>query len=117
MVWPFLTLYLRQRLTVPLTGITALLTVNAVAGLVTTTIAGLVVDRFGRKGAMVIGLLGFGLVMLGMIPAASLAAWAALMAFNGGIRPNLSGGRGCDGRRSDRARPAGLRLCPAAHDR
>ncbi len=75
MVWPFLTLYLRQRLTVPLTGITALLTVNAVAGLV--------VDRFGRKGAMVIGLLGSGLVMLGMIPAASLAVWAALMAFMG----------------------------------
>jgi len=54
---------------------------------VTTAIAGLVVDRFGRKGAMVIGLLGSGLVMLGMIPAASLAAWAALMALMGGLGP------------------------------
>jgi MFS family permease len=87
MVWPFLTLYLRQRLATPLTQITMLLTLNAVTGLVTTAIAGLVVDRFGRKGAMVIGLLGSGLVMLGMIPAASLLAWAALMAFMGGFGP------------------------------
>jgi len=79
MVWPFLTLYLRQRLATPLTQITMLLTLNAVTGLV--------VDRFGRKGAMVIGLLGSGLVMLGMIPAASLLAWAALMAFMGGFGP------------------------------
>lgn len=87
MVWPFLTLYLRQRLATPLTQITLLLTLNAVTGLVTAAIAGLVVDRFGRKGAMVVGLLGSGLAMLGMIPAASLLAWAALMALMGGFGP------------------------------
>ncbi len=87
MVWPFLTLYLRQRLAAPLTLITSLLTLNAAMGLATTAIAGLVVDRFGRKGAMVVGLLGGGLAMLGMIPATSLLAWAVLMAFMGGFGP------------------------------
>lgn len=87
MVWPFLTLYLRQRLAAPLTLITSLLTLNAAVGLATTAIAGLVVDRFGRKGAMVVGLLGGGLTMLGMIPATSLLAWAMLMAFMGGFGP------------------------------
>ncbi|HXF69244.1 MAG TPA: MFS transporter [Thermoflexus sp.] len=87
MVWPFLTLYLRQRFPVSLTLIASLLTLNAVAGLATTAVAGLVVDRFGRKGAMVAGLVGSGLVLLGMIPATSLLAWAALMAFMGGFGP------------------------------
>ncbi len=87
MVWPFLTLYLRQRFPISLTLIASLLTLNAVAGLATTAVAGLVVDRFGRKGAMVAGLVGSGLVLLGMIPATSLLAWAALMAFMGGFGP------------------------------
>ncbi len=87
MVWPFLTLYLRQRLAAPLTLITALLTLNAAMGLVTTMAAGWVVDRFGRKGTMGVGLLGAGLAMLGMIPATSLLVWAALMATMGGFGP------------------------------
>lgn len=50
MVWPFLSLYLRQRLPVPLTLITLLLSWNAAVGRVTTAVAGVVVDRFGSGG-------------------------------------------------------------------
>jgi len=87
MVWPFLTLYLRQRIEAPLALIASLLTLNAAVGLATTAIAGLVVDRFGRKGPMGVGLLGSGLALLGMIPASSLPAWAVWMALLGGFGP------------------------------
>ena len=63
MVWPFLTIYLRQRLDVPLTTIALLLTLNTLAGLASTSLTGPAVDRFGRKGAMVISL-GAGCVFM-----------------------------------------------------
>ena len=56
MVWPFLTIYLRQRLDIPLTTVALLLTLNSAVSIVSTSVAGPVVDRFGRKGAMVLGL-------------------------------------------------------------
>ena len=87
MVWPFLTIYLRQRLDVPLTTIALLLTLNSLAGLVSTSVAGPAVDRFGRKGAMVISL-GAGCVfMLALARVDSLASAAALMLFKGATDP------------------------------
>ena len=83
MVWPFLTIYLRQRLDVPLTTIALLLTLNAVAGLASTSLTGPAVDRFGRKGAMVISL-GAGCVfMLALARVDSLGSAAVLMLFKG----------------------------------
>lgn len=87
MVWPFLSLYLRQRLPVPLTLITLLLSWNGAVGLVTTAVAGGVVDRFGRKRAMVLSLLGSGLSMLTMIPTGSLGLWFLLRRAMGGFGP------------------------------
>lgn len=89
MVWPFLTIYLRQRLGIPLTTVTLLLTVNAVAGLVASSIAGPVVDRFGRKGVMVLGLAVGGVTLLAMSAASTLEWWAILMAINGAFSPLL----------------------------
>jgi MFS family permease len=89
MVWPFLTIYLRQRLGIPLTTVTLLLTVNAVAGLVASSIAGPVVDRFGRKGVMVLGLAVGGATLLAMSAASTLEWWAILMAINGAFSPLL----------------------------
>ena len=87
MVWPFLTIYLRQRLDVPLTTIALLLTANALAGLASTSIAGPAVDRFGRKGAMVISL-GVGcLFMLALGRVDTLAGAVALMVFKGMTDP------------------------------
>jgi MFS family permease len=87
MVWPFLTIYLRQRLDVPLTTIALLLTANALAGLASTSIAGPAVDRFGRKGAMVLSL-GVGcLFMLALGRVDTLAGAVALMVFKGMTDP------------------------------
>ena len=56
MVWPFLTIYLRRELNVSLTTVTLILTLNSVAGLASMSVAGPAVDRFGRKGAMLVSL-------------------------------------------------------------
>lgn len=87
MVWPFLTVYMRQHLDVPLTSITLLFTLNSMTGLIATSIAGPAVDRFGRKFAMALSLAGNGAVYFGMIAAHNLPAWAAVMASLGVIWP------------------------------
>lgn len=87
MVWPFVTIFIRQRLNLPLGQTALLLTVNAAFGVAATGIAGPVVDRFGRKGAMVMSLLGGVLVMVGMSQANSYGVWAVLMGLNGMFQP------------------------------
>ena len=79
MVWPFLTVYMRQRLDAPLTVITFLFTLNSVAGVVATSIAGPAVDRFGRKPAMGLSLAGSCAVYLAMSKVDTLPSWAVLI--------------------------------------
>jgi len=87
MIWPFLTIYMRQRLDIPLTTVTLLLTLNSAAGLMTTFVAGPAVDRFGRRGAMFLSLAMGSVVMLAMSMAGTLQLWAALMAMDGAFGP------------------------------
>lgn len=87
MVWPFLTIYMRQRLNVPLTTVALLLTLNSVVGLATTTIAGPLVDRFGRKGAMILSLAVGSLTFVGMSAAGTLGLWSLLMIVSGAFSP------------------------------
>jgi len=87
MIWPFLTIYMRQRLDIPLTTVTLLFTLNAAAGLATTTVAGPAVDRFGRKGVMVLSLAANGATLLAMSMADTLQLWVILMAINGALSP------------------------------
>jgi MFS family permease len=87
MVWPFLTIYLRERLDVPLTTVALMLTANSLAGLVSGSVAGPVVDRFGRKGAMVLSLMVSSVVMLGMSRADNLTEFLALMLLAGAFQP------------------------------
>jgi MFS family permease len=87
MVWPFLTVYMRQHLDVPLTSIMLLFTLNSLTGLIAASIAGPAVDRFGRKIAMALSLAGSCAVYLAMIDANTLAAWAVVMASLGVIWP------------------------------
>lgn len=87
MVWPFLTVYMRQHLDVPLTSITLLFTLNSAAGLIATSIAGPAVDRFGRKIAMTLSLAGSCAVYGAMNLAHTLPAWALLMTALGVIWP------------------------------
>lgn len=87
MVWPFLTIYMRRQLDVPLTSVTLLLTANSVAGLVATSFVGPAVDRFGRKTAMILGMAVNGATFLFMSRADSMGMWLALMIINGIFSP------------------------------
>ncbi len=87
MVWPFLTIYLSKRLALPLFSIATLFTVNAIADLAFSFIAGPIVDRTGRKRVMVISLVVNGLGNLAMSQADSLGMFAILMAVNGAANP------------------------------
>ncbi len=87
MVWPFLTIYMRQRLDVSLTTVGLLLAINSVARLVTTFVAGPVVDRLGRKGVMVVSLSASALVYAAMGWVSDIPAWVLLMIANGGLAP------------------------------
>lgn len=87
MIWPFLMIYATERLQQPLSVVTVLMTINAVAGLVFSFIAGPVTDRFGRKWVMVISLMVNGLAYLLMIRAETLPAFAILMAVSGAFNP------------------------------
>ena len=49
MIWPFLMIYVRQRVNLPLTEIASLMTINASAAIVAAFIAGPITDKVGRK--------------------------------------------------------------------
>jgi len=87
MIWPFLTIYMKERFDLPLTSVALVLTMNSMIGLVSSFIAGAVVDRVGRKGAMVASLAVTSLTMLGLSLANTLPIWVALMAVNGAFAP------------------------------
>ena len=85
MVWPFLTIYIRQRLSVPLTAVTLLFTLNSLTGLASTSLAGPIVDRFGRKGVMVVGLVASSVAQVMMSIAGTLPLWGIVMAVSGAV--------------------------------
>lgn len=87
LVWPFLTLYLRRRLDIPLTTVGFLFAINSAVGLFSQVIWGPVVDRYGRKIAMVVGLSNEVVVMMGFALLGSLEAYAVLIAMSGLIEP------------------------------
>ncbi|HEX7588183.1 MAG TPA: MFS transporter [Anaerolineae bacterium] len=67
MVFPFLTLYLHQRLSLSMTSVGVILSVWAISGLVGSLVGGSLTDQFGRKrlmvfslGATAVGLVAFG---------------------------------------------------------
>jgi MFS family permease len=87
MIWPFLMIFFSEKLSMPLTAVTGLMTLNAVMGLVFAFVAGPVTDRVGRKWVMVISQLGNGIAYLFMSHADNLVAFAVLMAVSGAVNP------------------------------
>jgi MFS family permease len=87
MIWPFLMIYVSERLDLPLMNVAGLMTLNAAAGLASSFVVGPITDRVGRKWAMVVSLLINGLVYLVMSRANSLPAFAFLMTISGGSNP------------------------------
>ena len=49
MVWPFLTIYLRRTLNVPLATVASLLTISSIMAMLSSFIGGSIADRLGRK--------------------------------------------------------------------
>ncbi len=87
MIWPFLMVYVSERLQLPMTETAGLMTLSSVVGLVASFIAGPIVDRFGRKWIMVISLLLNALGYILMSQATTLPQFAILMAANGIVNP------------------------------
>ncbi len=86
MIWPFLMIYVGDRLNLPLSSITFLTAVNALAGL-SSFFVGPLVDRLGRKWVMAISLAMNGIGYILMSQAHTLGQFAALMALQGAFNP------------------------------
>ncbi len=87
MIWPFLMIYVSEKLALPMTSVASLMTLNAATRLIASLIAGPVTDKVGRKITMIVGLAGMGVLYLAMIPAETIAAFAVLMALRGVCNP------------------------------
>src|SRR5262245_7539646 len=79
LIWPFLTIYISQRLHAPLTTITLLFTLQSIAGFAATALLGPLMDRAGRRKPMMGGLVASGLTLLLMSQATTLWHWAILL--------------------------------------
>ncbi len=87
MIWPFLMIYISEKLALSLTTVATLITINALFGLVFSFIAGPITDRVGRKWSMVASLLVSGLMYIGMSQADSYWAFAVLYSISGAFNP------------------------------
>lgn len=54
MIWPFLVVYISDELSLPMSTITTLISINAIMSLASSLIAGAITDKIGRKWAMVL---------------------------------------------------------------
>ena len=87
MIWPFLTIYASSKLSMPMAAIMGLMSFNSIAALVSSILAGALVDRFGRKVIMAVGLIGAALVYAGYNFATSYWHFVVLLIFAGLFSP------------------------------
>ena len=87
MIWPFLMIYVSEKLDQPLATAASLLTINSIVSLGAAFVAGPITDRVGRKWVLVISLLGNGVVYLLLGQATTFGEFAILMVFWGLFSP------------------------------
>ena len=87
MITPYLMIYASETLGLPLTAIASLVTIKAITGLISAIVAGPIVDRLGRKGVMVVGLIGNGLCYFLLSMAHSYGAFALILGASGAFSP------------------------------
>ncbi len=87
LIWPFLALYMREQLNAPLSTITLLFSIQSVAGLLSTSVVGSFMDRFGRKLPIILSMLAGSAVLIAMRSATTLEVWAVLIALYGMFIP------------------------------
>ena len=79
MIWPFLLIYVSEKLSLPMAAVTSLMTLNSLAGLASSIVAGSLIDRFGRRVMMALGLFGSALVYAGYLFASSFWHFGVLL--------------------------------------
>ncbi|MGZ6346287.1 MAG: MDR family MFS transporter [Anaerolineales bacterium] len=87
MIWPFLMIYVSEKLLLSLSTVSTLITINAVTGLFSSFAAGAVSDKVGRKLVMVVSLAVNGFGYLFMSQAHTYFGFAILMIFMGASNP------------------------------
>lgn len=87
LMWPYILLYISQRIGQPLSSVSGLMMVNAITGMVTTFLGGAIADKFGRKGVMVFSLMFCGVGWFFFQAAGTLPIFALLMAVTGATTP------------------------------
>jgi len=87
MIWPFLMIFASEKLSLPLAAAASLMSINAAAGLISSILAGPILDRAGRKWAMVVGLVGNGLCYFFLSSAGSYGAFALILGLSGVFSP------------------------------
>jgi len=87
MTWPFLMIYVSEKLSLSLSSVSTLITINAIMGLFASFIAGAVSDKLGRKLVMIISLTANGIGYLFMSQAHSYLGFAFLMVLMGASNP------------------------------
>ena len=83
LVWPYLLIFASGRLQLPLAAVGSLITIQAVAGMASSFMAGALADRFGRKPVMVASLVLSGCVYLLLSGANGYGEFAILMGLLG----------------------------------
>ncbi len=116
MIWPFITLYIREQTSSPmpalnlfgqlpalatfvgshghglsipvtLTTVTTLLSLQALSSVIGTSLISTLMDRFGRKIIMMVGLAAFAGVLMTMSSAVQLWQWVVLLPLYGILQP------------------------------
>ena len=87
MIWPFLMIYVSERLGLDLAISASLMTISSIMGLIASFIAGPIIDRLGRKWVMVVSLLANACGYFFLSQAHSLPMFALLMGLNGAVNP------------------------------
>ncbi len=111
LIWPFITLYIREQTSSPLTAlgylgklnlfassntlniplalttITTLLSLQALSSVIGTSAISTLMDHFGRKNIMIIGLIGFSTLLIFMSSAKQLWQWTIIVPLYGVLQP------------------------------
>src|SRR5215211_1633962 len=87
MIWPFLVIYASGKLSLPLSKVAALISINAGTGLVASLVAGNLADKIGRKVVMNFSLTLNGIAYFLLMYAHTYAQFAGLMILVGLSNP------------------------------
>lgn len=87
MIWPFLMIYVSEKLVLSLSTVSTLITINAIMGLFSSFVAGAVSDKLGRKLVMIFSLAVNGFGYLFMSQAHSYLGFAIIMVLMGASNP------------------------------